>query len=282
MSDNDFESVDGGEDNSTDEQVSPIVQRAMESGWRPQEEWEGDPDQWVDAKEFVFRGELMDRIKTQTKHLTKQEATIEELRKALNKLGDINSKIAEKEYKKAVADLRRQRVRAVSEGDEDLVLDLEEKIDELNNAKNDMIAAHLDEEDNTPNVSDKEIEFKNFYEGWVSRNNWYNSNLAMAGAADRLGHEFMSTTPNATPEDIFKYIDKKIREEFPHKFRTKEHSPKTVDSDNTTPPGKSKKKFTKRDLSEEQLKVGKVFVSTGALPDLQSYIDQLAELGEIG
>jgi hypothetical protein len=43
-------------------ELSPDEQRAMEHGWRPKEEWEGDPEDWVSAREFNRRGELFARI----------------------------------------------------------------------------------------------------------------------------------------------------------------------------------------------------------------------------
>ena len=44
----------------TSKQVStnPYEGQAREMGWRPKDEWEGEPEKWRDAKEFVERGEL--------------------------------------------------------------------------------------------------------------------------------------------------------------------------------------------------------------------------------
>ena len=47
--------------------VDPYEDKARATGWRPLEEFEGDPETWVDAKEFLGRAPLFDKIKHQTK-----------------------------------------------------------------------------------------------------------------------------------------------------------------------------------------------------------------------
>ena len=44
------------------ENTNPYDKQAREMGWRPKEEWEGEPEKWRDAKEFVERGELYGKI----------------------------------------------------------------------------------------------------------------------------------------------------------------------------------------------------------------------------
>ena len=58
------------------EEHSPISEteisaRAM--GWRPQDEFGGDPERWVDADTFVARGEqVMPLLKAQNKKLRQE------------------------------------------------------------------------------------------------------------------------------------------------------------------------------------------------------------------
>jgi hypothetical protein len=55
-------------------QFTEIEQRAAEQGWRPQDEWDGEPDDWRTAREFLDRGEFFKKI-------DEQNRTIKELRK---------------------------------------------------------------------------------------------------------------------------------------------------------------------------------------------------------
>src|ERR1700675_3488942 len=46
-------------DTSSDTNVAPeeVQRQARDMGWQPKEQWKGNPDNWVDAPEFVKRGE---------------------------------------------------------------------------------------------------------------------------------------------------------------------------------------------------------------------------------
>ena len=79
-------------------QVDSYEQQAREQGWRPKEEYEGDPEKWRPAKEFVERGELFGKIDTLGKEL-------KETKKALKMLQEHNEKIKESEFKRAVEEL---------------------------------------------------------------------------------------------------------------------------------------------------------------------------------
>jgi hypothetical protein len=194
----------------------------------------------------------------------------------------MNSKIAEKEYQKAVNDLKRQRVRAVAEGDEDLVLDLEDKIDELNVAKAELTKAEAAAPEEKK--VDKNQEARHYFESWVERpeNSWYSKSMAMAGAADKLGFQYAQDNPDATIEEVFKYVDKEIRKEFPEKFQKNTPTARVAEPGHRGPSSRGTKKYTAKDLSDDQRRVGKMFVDTGAFDNIQAYVDQLADLGEIG
>src|SRR5579859_5251197 len=74
------------------EELSPVQQEALAQGWVPKSEYDGDPERFVDAGEFLRRGELFRKIESQSKEL--------------------------KDVRKALA-----------EGDAERVVDLDDKID---------------------------------------------------------------------------------------------------------------------------------------------------------
>ena len=55
--------------NGAEEVPVPVEATARTQGWKPKEEFTGDPALWVDAKEFVGRAPLFDKIKGQSKEL---------------------------------------------------------------------------------------------------------------------------------------------------------------------------------------------------------------------
>ena len=76
------------EETTTSEESTPTEteQTAIDGGWLPEIQWEGEPDEWVDAKTFNNRGELMERIKSQTSQLKGQDKRIQKMQKAIDEL----------------------------------------------------------------------------------------------------------------------------------------------------------------------------------------------------
>ena len=91
-------------------EADPLVEKAKASGWRPKDEFEGDPDQWVDAGEFVRRKPLFDQLH----ELKKQNKRLEENSKQLAEFAANASKRAREQ---AIAEIEAQKKQAFEAGD---------------------------------------------------------------------------------------------------------------------------------------------------------------------
>ena len=67
--------------------VNPGEDKARNGGWRPEGEWDGKPEDWVDYREFNVRGELMGRIQEQSGILNNQKKMLDEQKQALKDMG---------------------------------------------------------------------------------------------------------------------------------------------------------------------------------------------------
>lgn len=262
-------------------------EQAIAQGWQPEEEWEGDPDKWVDYKEFVLRGELMDRISHQTKKINAFEKDNERLKKTLKNLAVHNKKMAELEYNRALKALRAEKVSALEENDHEAAVEIDEKIADLKKDQ-ETFTAELSEEEETSNENEQqEIQYTpedvNALKSWVNKNKWFTSNKVMKAAADALGDDYLSNNPGDI-SGMLTYIDQEIRKEFPHKFKSNKPGASVTQSSGRAT---SKKKETRTstysvgDMSDEQKSVAKQFVEMGVFQSAQEYVDQLAELGEL-
>lgn len=98
---------------------------ALQDGWSPKEEWKGDPEQWVDAKEFVERGENIRPILQANNRKLRGE--VEKLNQRVDELLQTNAEVKNfmgsavekerKEKEKLVRELEEARSKAVSDGD---------------------------------------------------------------------------------------------------------------------------------------------------------------------
>ena len=139
-----------------EEREAAYVAKAQELGWRPEEEWTGDPSDWVPAKEFVGRQKLYDRIHSLKNEVVNIKRANEQDMAVIKQYVQQMSEI---EYKRALADLTAQRKTAVREADVEAVENLDSQIDELKDARK---AA--------PTTTQPAAQYSPQYLQWVDRN----------------------------------------------------------------------------------------------------------------
>lgn len=185
---------------------SPIEQRALDMGWRPKEEWDGPEEDFIDAKEFVRRQPLFDKIDQTTKAL-------KELKKGHEALLQHHLKVKETEYNRAIETLKNQRKQALRDGEGDMVVAIEERMEQLEEQKKEAVDT-LKEQRAEPGLPEEAQQ-------WVNRNKWYENDRAMKAVADSVASEYRLKVMagEMTPADVLHLMEREVRKEFPHKFR---------------------------------------------------------------
>jgi len=235
-------------------QLTEIEQRASAQGWVPKDDWDGDPDQWRPAKEFIDRGELFKKIDDQNK-------TIKEFKKTLDEFAKHHSRVQKVEYERALADLKVQKKEALNEGDADAVVDIDEKMVLVREAQKEATQPVQ-----VPNVPDSNPVFQ----AWVDRNNWYQTQPAMRAYADRLGNE-LGASGNMSPTDLLAHVEREVKKEFAHKFNNPNRDRPGAVEGSVNKGGKGKDSFV---LTDDERRVMQRFVRAGALTEEQ-YIAEL-------
>ena len=181
-------------------QLTPTQEQAMASGWVPKESYKGDPEKWVDAAEFVRRGELFSKIDHQGREL-------KDLKKALAAMAQHNQQIGEIEFQRALTALKQQKKTALEEGDADLVISVDEQIDQVKELRRNAAPAVT--------IPDQPQEHPEFV-AWKSQNGWYESSAPMRAYADELGKQLHSS--GMAPNEVLRKVAEEVRKEFPTKF----------------------------------------------------------------
>lgn len=244
-------------------QLSKTEQSAIEQGWVPKEEFQGEEHKWVDAGEFLRRGELFSKIDSQNRELKETKKTLEALKQHY-------LTVQEDSYKKAIADLKKQKKEALIENDVEAVLEVDEQIEELRDKQNkEALAsakAHQQEQVYEPHPE---------FVAWKNRNSWYGNNKPMSAFADAYGNELRAE--GKSPSEVLRLVAEQVRKEFPAKFsNSKRDEPSTVEG------GVSKGTASKNgriELSELETKIMKKLVGQGALTEKQ-YMTDIAALRE--
>lgn len=232
--------------------------QAREQGWKPKEEYEGDPEKWRPAKEFVERGELFGKIDSMGKEL-------KETRKALKMLNEHHAKVKETEYKRAVDELKALQKKHLEEGNSDGYLETTELLTDL---KAEQKAREVVTETTPAQVDPRFTE-------WVNANKWYTASPEMRQYADVVGLGYAQQNPNLDPEDVLQYVAAQVKARFRDKFvnpnRTK---PSSVEGANTT---SSPKKESGIELTDDERRVMNTFVRANVMTK-EEYISQLKSM----
>lgn len=230
-------------------------QQAMQGGWKPKEEWEGNPDDWRPAKDWLDRGSLFKKINDLNRKL-------EQTNGALGALQTHHKMVYDTAHKQALADLKAERRVALREGDVERVEQIEEQME----AKQ----AEAVQAQRTTNVQVPQVSAE--FEDFASRNDsWYGKDDVMTAYADRVGFAHAAALRQQgrmpTNELVLAEVEKKVREKFPNVFGTARKTAPNPVGPGTSPtrPSTSQKVGREAELPEEARSVMQSLVKSGVM-----------------
>lgn len=218
---------------------SRLEQEALSMGWKPLEEFDGEEDDFIDAKEFVRRKPLFDRLEQQGKQL-------KNLTKTLDQFKGHYSKMKEVEFQRALAQLKEARKQAITDGDGDRYEAIDDRMKEVEKEAERVLNDFKDQEAEAPDPKE--------FQAWTGKNTWYQKDEAMTVYADSVGRKFAEQVQlgQMTPLQVLHKVEQAVRAEFPHKFKNpnKENAPNVGE-------GKQSVKSTVKDmeLTEQERKI---------------------------
>lgn len=239
-------------------EYSAVEKEAMDQGWRPKEEFEGDPDRFIDAPEFLRRGELFSKIDHQSKEL-------KQLRGAIEQFKNHHANVEKSAYDRAIKDLKAQRKAALAEGDVDRFDELDNEIEEVQDAR-DKFVEQAQRTQAVPTVDPA-------FTAWVNKNPWYTNDPIMSGAADKLGQAL--AREGLTPLEVLKRVETEIKKTFPQKFSNPNRErPSAVE----TPAPRGGQNKSRYSPTEDEKRVGMNFVRAGLYKSIDEYYAELQDM----
>lgn len=246
------------QNSNTEEQkeFTPIEQKALEMGWRPKEEFGGDEDDFVDAKEFVRRQPLFDKISQQSHEL-------KAVKRAMEALKHHYTTVKESEYERALAALKKERSQAVADGDGDKfnaldqeIKTIEEQVEEIKEVKDQPLVQEVHPE----------------LQAWINANKWYTEVGYMRAFAEDLGQKLYKQ--GVPPTEVLKQITQAVKKEFPSKF-TNPNKQTAPNVENGAKGSKaSSKGISASDLTDQERKIMKTLVQSGVITE-EKYLADL-------
>jgi hypothetical protein len=217
---------------------SDIEVKAMEMGWRPKEEFDGDEEEFIDAKEFVRRKPLFDKIEQTGRQL-------KNVTKALESFKQHYTKVREVEYERALKTLKDERKSALRDGDGDRFDELDEQIKNVEKEAEQVRAAH-----DAPLVKEEVVHPE--WQAWRNRNRWYESVGYMRKFADDVGNDMQQR--GMSPAEVLKEVEKAVRKEFPQKF-TNPNKANAPSVESSGAPSKGSKSLGDFELTDIERKI---------------------------
>jgi hypothetical protein len=237
--------------------ADPYEAEAREQGWKPQDEYEGDPVKWRPAKEFVERGELFGKIDTLGKEL-------KDTKKALKMLQEHHSKVKETEYNRAVTELKTLQKKHLEEGNSDEYLKTTELLTDLKAEQKAREVLGQQQAQQAQNQVDPR------FVAWQEKNTWYNKDKDMRQFADTLGLGYAQANPSLEPDDVLEYVSKQIKIAFKDKFENPNRTkPSTVEGGSN-----AQQKKDDVQLTDDERRVMNTFVRQGVMTK-DEYIAQV-------
>ena len=256
------EEIKNGEQTPNTEEVktpelTPIEQKAMEMGWRPKTEFEGEEDDFIDAKEFVRRKPLFDKIETQSREL-------KNVRKAIEALKEHYGAREKAAVRQAIDQLTAAKEEAISNADGAAVTRIEKEIKAAEKEHD-----RIEQLNKEPIVEDAPSVHPEFV-SWKRQNEWYDNVGYMRAWADEFGIKLAQQ--GLGPQEVLKKVAEEVRKEFKHKFT----NPNKANAPSVE--GSSSKNVRAKDddftLSDQERKIMNTLVSTGTMTK-EKYIAEL-------
>jgi hypothetical protein len=201
--------------------VSAVEAEARQQGWKPLEEYEGNPAHWRDAQEFLEFGQRMNPILRKNNEELKKQ--IQEIKGQFDQYKNTASEIirmqkeqVKKEYDSQINFLKSQIKAARAAGDYDVAAEFEEQYDQLKENAPEFPSERPQAQTQPTLVSQDE------YAVWAQENPWAEKDRGLSAAVTGLAIQYGNQGMRGTA--LLKAVEQEIKEQFPEKFASRKRA----------------------------------------------------------
>lgn len=258
-----------GEDGVVDDSQTPrdFDAEAREHGWRPKDEFLGDPSKWVDAEAFVKRAdEVMPLLKAQNAKLKRD---FDALRKDLKRAAAHFEGAEKRAFDRAKSELETRIEAAIETGDLEGGRAALKEIGELRPVGDEVPQQHTKEE------AEEALDAFREEHSWYDKANLANASEVEINARlyfDRMVDKNIERTKELAPADFFKLITDMTLDKYPAlKGKPSRVKPTSaVEAGGRGPSGKRGNTFD--DLPDGAKRQCDRFVANGIIKTREDYV----------
>lgn len=257
-----------------------IEKEARLQGWVPQSEFRGKETDWIDADIFVQRGREINPILRKNneriqKELDKAKKDLAELRIGVEEFKQFQKESKEKliaGYETELLTLREQKKLAISNGDGELAVQLDDQMDAIKDAK---AASKESMKEDVKEAKEEKAVVNPKIEAWVEDNQWYKTSKVMSTTANAIAEEIRDANPFFTEDQFLKELDKRLEDTFsPEKLgrKTKPRSPVEGASSGSSSSSKGKQSYDS--LPPDAKQACDSFLKQGLIKSKEEYVKE--------
>lgn len=238
---------------------------ASRKGWVPKDKYKGDPAKWVDAKTFIDRGERFTKnLQREIEGLKSKIESFEGTKKQFVKFHEEQIAKKDTELREAITALRVQRTQAIREGEDDLAVTLEDRIDLLKGEQT-KLKDIPKEQDPAPAASGPNPNDPVLLEWIDDGNQWFHDDPKLRDYAIAIGQELVTGGETLRGRKFLDKVRARMAEEFPRKFAAPANKARPLPTGESGSSGGSSSSSGKseRDLPPADLALMKQFISEG-------------------
>jgi hypothetical protein len=189
-----------------------FVSEAQAQGWKPQEEFQGNPEQWVDAETFVKRGEqFVGILKSKYDSLEKRLRYQEQIAHDIKDLHKKQTEADRRKIEELAAALEKQRIEAINNADGESFVKIDKELEEIKESKR-----QLDVKATPP--------LDPFAQEWMQDNPWYGKDDDATAIAERYSARLHEAQPFLKGREFLDQVAAYVKTKMPQAFGNKQRS----------------------------------------------------------
>jgi hypothetical protein len=265
------QSSEGGDPGSSGGELNSQEAAEKEArifGWRPAEEFDGPAERWKPADEFLEEGKRingflrkdLDKLRNE---LTKRDNTLLEMQQTIQQFAQFHQETEVRAFERAKKELKDARKAALRENDGDLVVEIEERLEQLGDTP--PAAPMRQTSSGAPSQPDP------VWAAWVSENKWFTENQKLRAITNGYADIVRAESSDLKGIQFLEEVKRRVQEDFPEHFRSEgSRRPNAVGGSGESRQGVGKKSFA--DLPADAKEACDKFVKQKLIPSREAYV----------
>lgn len=209
-------------DNEQTQEQLQIEKEARLLGWVEKENYR-DGDHFVDAEAFVKRGKEINPILRKNNELllkkldeaNREIADVKKVAKEFEKFQKENAERQVKQLEGELSTLKEQKKLAITQGDGEQVVAIDEAIDAVKEQQRDAKTIDVAK----PEAAKAPVTLDPVITGWMEKNTWFTTDDKYTRVADAVGASLAASHPELRGQAFFDQLDIELEDVLPAKYK---------------------------------------------------------------